>query len=72
MNDNIILLHGRESWTIRVDLRKRLEAFEMWAYRHMLKISRTQKVTNESCDELVVSAIFQKEKRCLSRACASE
>ncbi|CAH2242692.1 jg7589 [Pararge aegeria aegeria] len=33
--------------TIKEDLRKRLEAFEMWAYRRMLKISWTQKVTNE-------------------------
>ncbi|CAH2218014.1 jg27351, partial [Pararge aegeria aegeria] len=38
-----ILLYGCESWTIKEDLRKRLEAFEMWAYRRMLKISWTQK-----------------------------
>ncbi|CAH2209873.1 jg204 [Pararge aegeria aegeria] len=35
-----ILLCGCESWTIKEDLRKRLEAFEM------LKISWTQKVAN--------------------------
>ncbi|CAH2231798.1 jg3602 [Pararge aegeria aegeria] len=55
-----ILLSGCESWTIKEDLRKRLEAFEMWAYRRMLKISWTQKVgpMRKSCDELVVSANF--------------
>lgn len=42
-----ILLYGCEAWTIKEDLRKRVEAFEMWAYRRMLRIGWTQKVTND-------------------------
>ncbi|KAL0838470.1 hypothetical protein ABMA28_016600 [Loxostege sticticalis] len=42
-----ILLYGCESWTIKEDLRKRVEAFEMWAYRRMLSISWIDKVTND-------------------------
>lgn len=41
-----IILYGCEAWTIKEDLRKRIEAFEMWTYRRMLSISWTQKVTN--------------------------
>ncbi|KAI8436544.1 hypothetical protein MSG28_010075 [Choristoneura fumiferana] len=41
-----ILLYGCEAWTIKEDLRKRIEAFEMWAYRRMLAISWTHRVTN--------------------------
>ena len=41
-----IVLYGCEAWTIKEDIRKRIEAFEMWTYRRMLSISWTQKVTN--------------------------
>lgn len=41
-----IVQYGCESWTIKEDLRKRIEAFEMWAYRRMLRISWRQKITN--------------------------
>ncbi|XP_072933758.1 uncharacterized protein [Epargyreus clarus] len=41
-----IILYGCEAWTIKEDLRKRIEAFEMWTYRRLLSISWTQKVTN--------------------------
>ncbi|CAH2210915.1 jg7570 [Pararge aegeria aegeria] len=42
-----ILLYGCEAWTIKEDLRKRIEAFEMWTFRRMLAISWTLKVSNE-------------------------
>ena len=40
------LLYGMESWTITDSLLKRLEAFEMWVYRRLLKISWVEKVRN--------------------------
>jgi len=43
-----ILLYGAETWTLKVGSMNRLEAFEMWCYRKMLKISWTDKVTNEA------------------------
>ena len=40
-------MYGSESWTITIEIKKRIEAFEMWCYRRMLKISWTDKITNQ-------------------------
>nr|CAH7716541.1 unnamed protein product [Callosobruchus chinensis] len=42
-----ILLYGTEAWTLGVRPMRRLEAFEMWVIRRMLKISWTKHVPNE-------------------------
>ena len=36
-----------EGWTLKTSSINKLEAFEMWLYRRTLKISWTEKVTNE-------------------------
>ena len=41
------LFYGAETWTITKYLLSRLDAFDMWVYRRVLKISWTEKVTNE-------------------------
>uniref|UniRef100_A0A8D8W5N2 Craniofacial development protein 2 n=2 Tax=Cacopsylla melanoneura TaxID=428564 RepID=A0A8D8W5N2_9HEMI len=41
-----VLLYGVESWTLNEAISKKLNAFEMWLYRRMLKIPWTDKVTN--------------------------
>jgi len=41
-----ILLYGLESWTLKVTDMNKIEAFEMWTYRRILKISWTSRVTN--------------------------
>ena len=41
-----VLLYGHEGWTLTKTLEKKLEAFEMWVYRRMLKISWTDRVRN--------------------------
>lgn len=41
-----VLLYGVETWTLTKETTKRLEAFELWLYRRILKISWTQKITN--------------------------
>ena len=41
------LQYGVETWTITGSMTKRLSAFEMWCYRRMLRISWTEKVSNE-------------------------
>lgn len=41
-----VLLYGVEAWTLTENLLKRLEAFEMWVYRRMLRISWMDRVTN--------------------------
>ena len=42
-----ILTYGCESWTVNKQARKSLEATEMWFYRRMMRISWTEKRTNE-------------------------
>ena len=42
-----ILLYGVEGWTLKVHTMNKLEAFEMWLYRRVLKIPWTAKKTNE-------------------------
>ena len=41
------LLYGSKTWTLTSDLRKQLEATEMWFLRRMLRISYKDRVTNE-------------------------
>lgn len=42
-----VLLYGVETWTIKANVMNRLEAFEMWVLRRMLKIPWTEHATNE-------------------------
>lgn len=42
-----VLLYGVESWTLTDTIMKKVEAFEMWTYRRILKIKWTDKITNE-------------------------
>ena len=41
------LFYGAETWTITKSMLSRLDGFEMWVYRRVLKISWTEKNTNE-------------------------
>jgi len=43
-----VLLYGVEAATISATSMKRLEAFELWVYRRMLKISWTDRISNET------------------------
>ena len=42
------LLYGCEAWTINKEMERRLEAFEMWCWRRMLRISWMERRTNDS------------------------
>lgn len=41
-----VLLYGMETWTLHKTTIDKLEAFEMWVYRRILRISWVDKVTN--------------------------
>ena len=41
------LLYAGETWILNKAMQEKLEAFEMWAYRRMLKISYTDHITNQ-------------------------
>ena len=42
-----VLLYGVEAWTMTEALMRRLESFEMWIYRRILRISWIKHTTNE-------------------------
>ena len=42
-----VILYSLESWTLNNKTYKNIEAAEMWFYRHMLKISWVNRVTND-------------------------
>ncbi|XP_060520407.1 uncharacterized protein LOC132698368 [Cylas formicarius] len=41
-----VLMYGAESWTLTETMCRRLEAFEMWTYRRMLRVSWVDRVRN--------------------------
>lgn len=43
-----VLLYGAETWTIKMADRRSIDAFEMWAYRRLLRIPWTARRTNVS------------------------
>ena len=55
------LTYGAETWTISKILAGRINAFEMWTYRKMLKLSYTKHKTNEE-----VLNMLSTEKQLLS------
>jgi len=54
-----VALYGSETWTLRKEDIKRIQAFEMWIWRKMEKSSWTAHVSNEEVLSLV------NEQRCL-------
>jgi len=40
-------LYGAETWSLRIMNNKYVASTEMWCWRKMVKISRTDSVTNE-------------------------
>ena len=42
-----VALYGAKSWTLKIKDKRRLNAFELWCWRRVLRISWTQKVRNE-------------------------
>ena len=49
------LLHGSETWTLTKAIQNKPEAFEMWIYRRMMRISWTKHKSNEEIQEMTNS-----------------
>lgn len=43
-----VVLYGCESWTLRKEERKRIDSFELWCWRRLLRVPWTAKRTNVS------------------------
>ena len=43
-----VVMHGCESWTIKKAERQRIDAFELWCWRRLLRIPWTARKSNQS------------------------
>ena len=43
-----VVMYGCESWTIKKAEQQRIDAFELWCWRRLLRVSWTTKRSNQS------------------------
>ena len=43
-----VVMYGCESWTVKKAERRRIDAFELWCWRRLLRISWTARTSNQS------------------------
>ena len=43
-----VVIYGRESWTIKKAERRRIDAFELWCWRRLLRVPWTARRSNQS------------------------
>lgn len=57
-----IILYGCESWTMRVEEKRKVDTFEMWAWRKILNVKWTDKKTNAEILEKIKPSISLEAK----------
>ena len=55
-----VVMYGRESWTIKKVERQRIDAFEMWCWRRLLRVSWTARRSNQSILKEISSVQFSR------------
>ena len=43
-----VVIYGCESWTVKKAERQRIDAFEVWCWRRLLRVPRTVRSSNQS------------------------
>ena len=43
-----VIMYGCESWTIKKAERQRIDAFELWCWRRLLRVTWTARTSNQS------------------------
>ena len=43
-----VVMYGRESWTVKKAERQRIDAFELWCWRRLLRVPWTARRSNQS------------------------
>ena len=46
-----VVMYGCESWTIKKAKRQRIDAFELWCWRRLLRVPWTARRSNQSIPE---------------------
>ena len=47
-SDFLVVVYGCESWTIKKAEHQRIDAFELWCWRRLLRVPRTARRSNQS------------------------
>ena len=48
-----VVMYGCESWTVKKDQRRRIDAFELWCWRRLLRVPWTAKRSNQSIRKII-------------------
>ena len=43
-----VVMYGRDSWTVKKAERRRIDAFELWYWRRLLRVPWTARTSNQS------------------------
>ena len=43
-----VVMYGCESWTVKKAERRRIDAFELWCWRRLLRVPWTERISNQS------------------------
>ena len=62
-----VVMYGCESWTIKKAEHRRIDAFELWCWRRLLRVPWTAKISNQSilkeiCPEYSLDGLMLKLK----------
>ena len=44
----LVVMYGCESWTVKKDERRRIDVFELWCWRRLLRVPWTARKSNQS------------------------
>ena len=44
----LVVMYGYESWTVKKAEHQRIDAFELWCWRRLLRVPRTARRSNQS------------------------
>ena len=53
-----VVMYGCESWTVKKNERQRIDAFELWCWRRLLRVPWTARRSNQSIVEEISPGIF--------------
>ena len=56
-----VVMYGCESWTIKNDEQQRIDAFELWCWRRLLRVSWTARRSNQSILKEISPGVLWKE-----------
>ena len=56
-----VVMYGCESWTVKKAERRRINAFELWCWRRLLRVPRTARRSNQSILRRLVLGVHWKD-----------